>query len=268
MATSVPRTGSGSAPVAPADSVTEFLFTADFGSSTITAFRINADGSLSPVRGTPFVVGEAPSKVSVLGGSLIAAGNASLVVYSVDKETGSLRQTDSVVLGALQDFVVDPSASLIYAASGSEIFAFRLAGATLQPLPGSPNSISAMAPADAGIRAVSLLLDPSRNSLQVRFQVVSPDRSPAGLLGTMPRNADGSLEPAMSLPDLAGDTAKSSAMAQRTPVLDATGHFAYLVDTSSAEVFAYRFEAGKLISLSPASYPTGDKPVSIAVVAP
>ena len=214
------------------------------------------------------MAGEAPSKVAALGGSLIAAGMTSLTIYFVDKETGSLRQTDSVVLGALHDFVVDPSASLIYAASGGEIFAFRLAGATLQPLPGSPYSVSAMAPAEAGIRAVSLLLEPSRNSLHVRFQVVSPDRSPASLVGIMPRNADGSLGQAISLPDLAVVNTASSATAHPTPALDATGRFAYLFDTTSAEVFAYRFEAGKLISLSPTSYPTGEQPVSIAVVAP
>ncbi len=261
MATAVPL-GSSHSPQAPLNAVTEFLFIADFGSSTITSFRINGDGSLSLKSETPFVAGDAPRKVAALGGHLLAAGKSSLVVYGVDKDTGSLRQTDSVVLSPLHDFVVDAPASLIYAASGDEIFAYRLADALLQPLPGSPYPVSAN---PSAIRTASLMLDLSRNALQARLQM---DRGPAGLVAVMPRNADGSLDPATSLPDLAVDNTTWSAIASRTPVLDATGRFAYLAGSGSAEVFAYRFEAGKLMSLSPASYHTGEKPVSIAVVAP
>lgn len=247
-------------PAASANAVTEFLYTADPGPSTITAYRINGDGTLSPAQDSLFVAPEAPQKLLALGGNLLAAGRTTLTVYAADKETAVLRETDSVVLSAVEDFVVDNSSSLVYAAASGEIFAYRLRDGKLEPVAGSPFRFSATAPSGTELSGVSLALDTSRNILEIGVRIMAPRPGPATMVGVMRRNSDGSLEPSM------GGTA--AAPPANHLVLDATGEFAYRVDTDSAEIFAYRVEAGRLISLWPASYPAGEHPVSLAVVAP
>jgi 6-phosphogluconolactonase (cycloisomerase 2 family) len=137
-----------------ARSVSQFLFTADPGSSTIIANRINADGSLSPVPGSPFTVRDAPRKVAAMDHSLVVAGTTTLTAYAVDKHSGAIRMTDSQVLGAPSDnppfnFVVDASTSALYVISRQQLLAFRLSGGTFQAVSSTANPISPAAFAKA-----------------------------------------------------------------------------------------------------------------------
>jgi 6-phosphogluconolactonase (cycloisomerase 2 family) len=137
-----------------ARSVSQFLFTADSGSSTIIASRIHGDGSLSPVAGSPFPLGDAPHKVAALEHSLVAAGTTTLTAYSVDKNSGAIRKTDSLVLGAPSDnspldFVVDASTSMLYAVSRQQLLVFRLSKGLFQAVSTATNPISAAAFAKA-----------------------------------------------------------------------------------------------------------------------
>ena len=258
-------------PATPVNTVTEFLYTAGPVSSTITAYRINRDGSLSPAPASSVVAvvaTDAPRKLAALGGNLIAAGRTTITVYAVDRETGSLQQTDSAFLNALDDMVLDVPAALIYASSGEEIFAYRVEDGRLQPVMGSPYRVSTALRDGAGLRAESLVLDPARNALEVGFRGNPPGHTSTTILEVMHRNPDGSLEPGLSWPVSPGETPALPSTFAGSAALDATGQFVYMVDADSGQVFAYRFEAGRLRSLSPAAYPAGEHPVAAAVVAP
>ena len=133
----------------PAASVTQFLFTADSGSSTITANRIHGDGSLSPLPGSPLPMSEAPRKVAAFGNSLVVAGTTSLTAYSVDKNSGALQPTDSLPIDAATDFVVDAQAAVLYATPREHIFVYRLAAGKFQQMSVTANPISPAAFAQA-----------------------------------------------------------------------------------------------------------------------
>lgn len=227
----------------------------------MTGYRINGDGTLSPVQGSLFAAPEAPQKLLALGGNLLAAGRTTLTVYAADKATGSLRETDSVVLSAVDDFLVDDSQSLVYAAASGQIFAYQLDEGKLQPVAGSPFRVSAMAQEGTVSGALRLALDSRRDLLEIASTMASRPGA-ATTVAVMRRNSDGSLEPSM------GGTAAPAPPSTNQLVIDATGKFAYRLDTDAAEIFAYRVEAGRLLSLWPASYPAGQHPVSMAVVVP
>jgi hypothetical protein len=259
--TPIPTPTAMSTPIEQANAVTEFLYAADPGASTITAYRINGDGTLSPVQGPSFVAPEAPQKLRALDGALLAAGRTTLTVYAVDKANGALQETDSVVLSPVDDFLADGSSSLVYAAASGEIFAYRLAEGRLQPVAGSPFRVSATAQEGTRLGLVSLALDPRRNLLEIISSMAARPGA-ATTVAAMRRNSDGWLEPSME-----GTASPATPPANRL-VIDATGKFAYRLDTGSAEIFAYRVEAGRLLSLWPASYPAGQHPASLAVVVP
>src|SRR5512146_2618058 len=162
-----------STPVPLANAVTEFLYAADPRASTMTGYRINGDGTLSPVQGSLFAAPEAPQKLLALGGSLLAAGRTTLTVYAADKATGSLRETDSVVLSAVEDFLVDDSQSLVYAAASGQIFAYQLDEGKLQPVAGSPFRVSAMAQEGTVSGALRLALDSRRDLLEIASTMAS-----------------------------------------------------------------------------------------------
>lgn len=137
-----------------ARSVTQFLFTADPGSSAIIANRIHGDGSLSPVPGSPFSVGDAPGKVAALDHSLVVAGTTTLIAYTVDKNSGAIQATDSLALGSPSDnppfdFVVDASTSVLYAVARGQLFAFRLSKGLFQAVSITTNPVSPAAFAKA-----------------------------------------------------------------------------------------------------------------------
>src|SRR5437764_9832559 len=67
---------------------TQFLYTADSGAGTITGFRINPDGTLSGVSGSPFV-SLGTSYVKGVGTSLVS--ECSLRLYSVNESTGAIQ---------------------------------------------------------------------------------------------------------------------------------------------------------------------------------
>jgi len=56
--------------------------------------------------------------------------------------------------------------------------------------------------------------------------------------------------------------------ASNPPALDATGRFAYFVNTGAGDISVFHFDRGRLSPLSPASYPAGKRPVSLAVIVP
>jgi 6-phosphogluconolactonase (cycloisomerase 2 family) len=70
----------------------QFLFLGQSDAPLVTAFRINSDGSLAPVAGSPFAVGAAARELTFVGNTLTVASEAGVQAFTVDKETGSIHE--------------------------------------------------------------------------------------------------------------------------------------------------------------------------------
>src|SRR6185312_945998 len=73
---------------------TEFLFTADPVAGVILGFRINSDGGLSAVPGSPFMAAHSPRLVAALGSNLLVADEKNLNVFAIASQTGKITKTD------------------------------------------------------------------------------------------------------------------------------------------------------------------------------
>jgi hypothetical protein len=155
-----------SAAVPDAGQVAEFLFVASQNPGSLLAFQIDGKGALSPVTGSPFAIGDTPRKIISSGDSLIVAGTAAIIVFQVDKVSGALRQTDSVVAGSA-DVVLDPATEVLRSTANGETTSYRLVKGLLKIV---------------GIKIVG-----SSTAVQNKALMISPPGNPlAGLLG---RNA-------------------------------------------------------------------------------
>jgi 6-phosphogluconolactonase (cycloisomerase 2 family) len=101
----------------------------------MTGFKINSDGSLTPVPGSPFSISSAVQAETSLPGILIVATRASITVFTVDREAGFIQQTGSIKASGVQTLRADVSANAIVATSQQVTVAYRIANGKLQPLP-------------------------------------------------------------------------------------------------------------------------------------
>src|ERR1700761_3216373 len=63
-----------------------------------------------------------------------------IIVFQVDKETGALRQTDSIAAGT-PDVVVDSAAGIIHSTANGETTSYRLVKGSLKTIGSSPATI-------------------------------------------------------------------------------------------------------------------------------
>src|SRR4029077_8859770 len=156
MAAAVPRT----------DAPAQFLFTAAPGSVLLTGFKVNIDGSLLPVPGSPFVLSSPARGVTSAHQTLIVVGDSTLTVLAVDKETGLIQQTDSVSastaasdlsplgISAPRQAVLDANGRFMYVvdAGKAELTAYRInrgklvAFAESYPIPDGTSFITIVQP--------------------------------------------------------------------------------------------------------------------------
>ncbi|HEV2988724.1 MAG TPA: hypothetical protein VG759_09790 [Candidatus Angelobacter sp.] len=89
----------------------QFIFTADFEAATISGFKVNPDGTLITVSGSPFA-SPGVSYVKGVGSSLVSEGQPKL--YSVDSSTGAIQFLTS---GGqfIGDIILDPLPTVIHA---------------------------------------------------------------------------------------------------------------------------------------------------------
>ena len=113
----------------------EFLYTADPSSGLLSGYRISADGSLTPVPGSPFVADHPPQKLAALRNVLLMAAKTTITAYEVDQESGSIRRTDSLPLKDIAALTVDVSSGAFYASTGKGILAYKVTGGRLHPAP-------------------------------------------------------------------------------------------------------------------------------------
>jgi 6-phosphogluconolactonase (cycloisomerase 2 family) len=113
----------------------QFLFAAYPDARLIIGFRINRDGSLAPVSGSPFVTRTPLGLLLSVGNALIAAGQDTIFAFSVDQETGSIRETDAIKTAAIARLLPDLSTNAVIATTSAGKMAFRLSKGKLQALP-------------------------------------------------------------------------------------------------------------------------------------
>ncbi|HET9791159.1 MAG TPA: hypothetical protein VFR08_07640 [Candidatus Angelobacter sp.] len=183
--------------------VAEFLFVADEKSNSLQGFRINGDGALSAVTGSPFQIGDTPHHLLSSGDSLIMSGSAAIIVFQVDQISGALRQSDSVAASS-PVVAVDPVNNIVYCTSNGETTSYRLVKGMLRTIGSAPQV------AQSGTASFS-----------------------------------------------------------GGPVIDATGSFAYALNTNTGQIDAFRVAGDKrLTPLDPPAYRAGNGAVSIALIAP
>jgi hypothetical protein len=128
---------SASADVPRTDSAQQFLFVGDPARPAVTGFRINQDGSLTPLPGSPFPT-EAPTRtMTSVHGTIVTAGETGISEYAVDKESGAIQLTDSVQTGSILRMVSDASASAVYVVTEQGTLGYRVTDGKLQALPAS-----------------------------------------------------------------------------------------------------------------------------------
>ena len=108
-------TPAGMAAVVPS----QFLFTADPSAGLILGFKINSDGGLSPVPGSPFVAPDSPGLLASNGKDLFVADKSGLTLFGVNRETGTIAKLDSVSMASITNLSVDSADGTAFATSGT-----------------------------------------------------------------------------------------------------------------------------------------------------
>lgn len=121
----------------------QFLFTSDPNANLIIGFRINSDGGLSPIPGSPFSVSETPRQLISLGSNLIMLSDKGASSFAVSRETGAITPTAAIADregvmagGADQKSVFDVSRKFFYVLdpARAEISAFAVHDGQAAPL--------------------------------------------------------------------------------------------------------------------------------------
>lgn len=110
---------------------TQFLFTADPAAGVILGFKVNRDGGLSAVPGSPFVAPNSPRLLIASGKDLFVANAAGLTAFAVNSETGTITKLDSVAIPSITNLTVD-SDGMAFATSGARRTQVRVVNNKLQ----------------------------------------------------------------------------------------------------------------------------------------
>jgi 6-phosphogluconolactonase (cycloisomerase 2 family) len=240
-----------------------FLYAANQASGNVSGFSINlANGSLTPIPGSPFAAGTAPSSVTVdpTGGFLYVANNGSnnVSAYSINSSTGALVQLpnspysagtgpQSLTCNPQGQPAGNPAGSRLYVnnATSSNISVFNINAST-----GSLTQIVGPFPT-GGTNAQSITIDPTGTFLylasygdsKIRVFQISP--------GT------GALRAAqvLSVPNQYPEQV----------VLNPAGTYAYTVNESHYTEAAYSVDAptGNLTAVG--TYAFTDVPTAVAI---
>jgi 6-phosphogluconolactonase len=149
-----------------------FLYVVDgsgqAGFGGVSAYSVNANGSLTPVNGELTLNGGAIDIAMYFTGQLLyVSQNNGIASFTIDSSTGALSQISAGTLAAANNPVqlaLDQSGPFLYVANGGDgtIGAYAINGTTgaLSPVAGSP--FPAVPPPSAGgIAEFSIALDPS-----------------------------------------------------------------------------------------------------------
>lgn len=221
------------------------------GSNNVSAYRMGANGDLTPVPGSPFAAGSLPSSIAVEPAGRFAyvvnEGGDDISAYSIDK-SGGLTPIPGSPFSTRTDpheVVVDPTGQFAYVvnAATNDISAYHIdAKGTLTAVQGSPFP--------AGSFPRSVAVDPNGKFVYVANQV-------SNNVSVYHLGKDGVLKPVPGSPFGAGIGPFSVA---------ATPSFAYVVNEGDGNVSAYEIlESGSLAPIAGSPFAAGNDPVDVAV---
>jgi 6-phosphogluconolactonase len=231
----------------------QFAYVANSGSSNVSAYRIGANGTLTPVPGSPFATGSYPQSVAVDPTGEFAyvanSGSSNVSAYRIGAN-GALTSVPGspFAVGAPPNAVaVDPTGKFAYVTNPSpsnEISAYSIgANGVLTPVPGSPF-------ATGSYDDLSVAVDPTGKFVYAA-NARNNDVSAYGI------GANGALTPVPGSPFKAGSLPLSVAV-------DPTAKFVYVANAEG--VSAYSIGAnGALTQLLGSPFPAGFLPNSVAV---
>ena len=236
------------------DPTGNYLYVSNYSSNDVSAYAIAAStGTLTEVPGSPFPVGIAPTSLKTdPGGKFLYVanyGSGNVSVLLIDSANGSLSAVAGSPFAAGRgpiSIAIDGTGSFAYVANqvGATISEYSIDSSTgaLTAVPASP-VVTQSAP-------TSLVIDPSGGSLIVADvtqanEVASFSVDDAGVL-----TLSGMTQTGTSPVDVA---------------IDPSGEFAYVVCTSTNNVFVYTINAGLLTPAAQLSVPAGTGPQSIAI---
>lgn len=126
----------------------QFLFTANPEAGLVLGFKINSDGGLSPVPGSPFELPDSPRLLAAMGNQLFVAGKSGLAALAVNQETGAISRTGPFVPASVTDLAVEPSSRTVFAGVPNGQLALRVVNNRIQVAPGHRSAVI-QSPADA-----------------------------------------------------------------------------------------------------------------------
>jgi 6-phosphogluconolactonase len=228
-----------------------YLYAANEGSDTVSAFAVDTSGSLTPLSPATFATGKGPSSIVVdpTGGFIYVAnsgGSNDVSAFAVDPTTGILTPVAgspfpaganprSLALGGKFLFTANPDPT------NSSISGFNANGGALTPLTGSPFPL-----------AVSHDIATTGAYLYVT--------SGTGVVGYGIDGTTGMLTPLPGFPVVTGTDAYSV-------TLDLVNQFLYVANDGSADVAGFRFDAstGRLTPITGSPFPAGNLPDFVTV---
>jgi len=223
----------------PSTASSTFVFVENAGTAKqMAVLRLNADGSLKSVNGSPFPYDSA--SIAIAGNYVIAGNYYDIAAYSVDPTTGTLTKTSSDVQGGQ----LAATNEFVYAGNDNAIYEYQLVNGSLSPIPGEPFAIQPGPICDCAM--------PAYASLEIaQGHLFYADN--AGHAGTSAYAAtiqgDGSLLP--NRIDVIGDGGSASI------VVSPNGKFVYGIDESMHALSLWDFDgntgAAQYVGLTTAS---------------
>jgi 6-phosphogluconolactonase (cycloisomerase 2 family) len=231
----------------------------------LTAFQINADGSLTNAPSPSFSTSDTPVGLVAhpTADFLYASGSGNsgvLAVFAIDSATGALSPTSSVTLGKfLTSAVITPNGRYLYQTdvdrndglfpASNQLAGFSTDAATgaLSPVPGSPLTLTTPSPSTT-YSSGPLVIDPTGKFLYVgyHFAVVNAGTD-GGLAAYSIDAASGALSAVPGSPfGVSGDLSSAA--------IDASGRFLIVSSTGGLAVFSIDPGTGALTSV-PGSFP-------------
>jgi 6-phosphogluconolactonase len=139
--------------LAPKYGAVQFVYVANSGDNSISAYRIKTDGSLVAVPGSPFAAGSEPEQLTIdPGGKFLYARGFTTGIYGyrIDSTTGALAPLRGSPFAASMgpgSVVIDPTDKVAYAnnlnSNSVTAYSIHATSGALVPLPGSPLAIRA-----------------------------------------------------------------------------------------------------------------------------
>lgn len=192
----------GSGGSAASSTSNQYLYVANYGSSSISGFAINADGSLSRLPGFPIsqsmpATSLSSAKDSLLAGGCNNNGSCQLSLYNVTS-TGSLSLSSTMPMSGDSSVALDPSGISAYANGGTQsdsngtVSGFSAKSGSLAAMPGSPYLFSISGGSNP-VSANPIVVDPAGKFLYMGSITPENEHTPAGSFGMASRSNDGSL---------------------------------------------------------------------------